>query len=331
MSEAGVRGRLRVLIVGLSSIAQRRVLPALAALEEIAGVDIVSRSKPDPGDWGKPGRFFADYGRAIAESDADLIYVSLPNSEHSDWIMAGLAAGKHVVVDKPATLSLVDAERCVKEARRRSLLLAEATVFAHHPQIEAMLAFVAAHGPLTQIEAEFIIPPMPVDNFRNYGKFGGGCLQDMGPYAAAVARLFGGGPLSDLAAFAAPYDRGRDIDMGFSLVARFDSGVRLTGHFSFESEYHNRLVLIGRGGALATERAFSLPADLAPVWQVRRSNQATIEAQPAADAFRLFLKAAVRAVVTGDRSRFYDDLLYDARFRDCLAAALSQGEGDATR
>jgi dTDP-3,4-didehydro-2,6-dideoxy-alpha-D-glucose 3-reductase len=316
---------VRVLLIGLSSIAQRRVLPALAAIPEVSAIDIASRSKPAPQPWPKPGNLYSDYSAALDRSDADLVYVSLPNSDHLDWIRAALRARKHVVVDKPATLTAEDAERCVEEAAAASRLLAEATVFAFHTQIAAMRAFVSEHGPLTHIDAHFIIPPMPLDNFRNHRASGGGCLHDMGPYAAAVGRLFGG-DLLGMCAFAAPAAADRDIDMGFSFAAAFGNGARYTGHFSFESEYQNRLMLVAKGGSLTSERVFSPPADLAPVWSIRRGSQSAEREQPACDSFHAFLTAVTEAIGAGRNDAFYDDLVADARFREHLAAAMGHGE-----
>jgi len=317
---------MRVLILGLSSIARRRVLPALARLAGVDAVDIASRGKSAPESWDKKGRFFADYDEAVAASDAELVYVSLPNRDHAAWIGAALAAGRHVIVDKPATLTLGEARACVGEASRRSLLLAEATVFSYHSQVDAMRRFVEEHGPLTHVDAQFVIPPLPPENFRNHRRLGGGCLNDMGPYAAAVARLFGNGVPTGLCAFAAPPDPDRDIDMGFTFAASFESGMRMTGHFSFESEYQNRLSLIARGGSLAVERVFSPPPDLPPVWQVRRASRAAEESQPADDAFQAFLGAALDAIAAGRHQAHYDDLLSDAAFRARIASALGYGE-----
>jgi NDP-hexose-3-ketoreductase len=318
-----------VLIIGLGSIVERRVLPALAALPAIGRIDVATRSRAQPATWPKQGRFFRDYAAAIAESDAALIYVSLPNSAHVEWIEAGLAAGKHVVVDKPATLTRAEAERCVASAEARGLLLAEATAFAYHSQVATLRALAEEIGPVTHVDAQFIIPPMPIDNFRNYRALGGGSLHDMGPYAAATARLFGGGRLTGLAAFPAPPASDRDIDMGFSLLAQFEGGARYTGNFSFESEYQNRLTLSGHHGSVGVERIFSAPAEFAPTWQVRRANKASEELQPASDAFLAFLDAVVQATESGAHRAFHDDLVADAAFRDALAAAL--GYGDLTQ
>jgi predicted dehydrogenase len=314
---------MRVLIIGLSSIVERRVLPALAGLPEYTRVDIASRSKPAPADWPKKGQFHGDYTQALNRSEADLVYVSLPNSDHVRWIEAGLGRGKHVVVDKPATLTLDEARRCADEASRRSLLLAEATVFSYHRQFAALRDFVGEHG-LTHVDARFVIPPLPIGNFRNYRELGGGCLQDMGPYAAALARLFGAGEPAGLCAFGAPPAADRDIDMGFSLLARFNDGVRYSGHFSFEGEYQNRLTLIGPRGSLEVDRIFSAPADLEPVWNVRAGSRPSERRLPVSDAFGEFFAAISAAVHAGAHGRFLSDLLRDAAFRDRLARTVAQ-------
>src|SRR6185312_3924746 len=123
---------------------------------------------PKPENWPKQGAFFDDYETALRGCNCDLVYLSLPNALHEQWVMAALAAGKHVVVDKPAMMTLGGSERVVGEARRVNRLVAEATVFGHHPQFEMLGTFVAENGPLAQAVAQFIIPPLPIDNFRNH-------------------------------------------------------------------------------------------------------------------------------------------------------------------
>src|SRR5450631_3307691 len=114
---------MRLLILGYSSIAERRVLPAAAKVAAIGEISIVSRSRPQPDGWPKAGRFFADYETALRESNSDIVYLSLPNAMHERWVMAALAAGKHVIVDKPAMIAREDSERAVNEARRSSRML----------------------------------------------------------------------------------------------------------------------------------------------------------------------------------------------------------------
>src|SRR6202451_558019 len=154
---------MRLLIIGYSSIAQRRAIPAAASSEAIKEISIASKSRPEPDEgWPKRRRLFSDYETALQESDADIVYLSLPNAMHEHWVLAALGSGKHVLVDKPAMLTREACQRGVIEARRSGRLLAEATVFGYHPHFEALLGFVAEHGPLTHVDAQFIIPPLPI-------------------------------------------------------------------------------------------------------------------------------------------------------------------------
>jgi NDP-hexose-3-ketoreductase len=315
---------MRLLILGYSSIAQRRVIPAAAGTGAIDQISIASKSRPEPTEgWPKRGRFFSDYETALRESDADIVYLSLPNAMHEHWVMVALAAGKHVLVDKPAMITKDACERAVKEARRSGRLLAEATVFGHHPHFQALGGFVAEHGPLTHVDAQFIIPPLPIGNFRNHAELGGGCVLDMGPYAAALMRILGGGPPSQIAALAGNRHPETGVDMGFSAQARLANGGIFSGHFSFEGEYQNRLLIVAHSGSVMIERVFSPPADHPIKWRRRVRNVETVVTFEAADIFANFLEAATRAISTGDHEPLHRDLLADAECRARIADALA--------
>lgn len=315
---------MRLLILGLSSIAERRVIPAAGVIAGIGKISIASKSRKPPASWPKQGRFFTEYESALRESGADIVYVSLPNAMHEQWTMAALAAGKHVIVDKPAMVAREAAERAVAEARQRKLLLAEATVFNHHPQFQALSGFIAERGPLTHVDVQFIIPPLPPANFRNHCELGGGCLLDMGPYAAATIRLLGGGPPSQVAALAGGVHAETRVDTGFSVQARLHNGAAFSGHFSFEGEYQNRLLIVGRAGSVLIERVFSPPADHRMEWRRRIRNTESVVTSEAADTFARFLDAATGAAADGDHEGFYRDLLADAECRALIASAMQR-------
>ncbi len=317
---------MRVLILGYSSIVERRVLPAAAKVGRIATVSIASKSRPEPDDWPKQGLFFDDYEAALRESDCDLVYLSLPNAMHAHWVTAALAAGKHVVVDKPAMMTLAASERAVEEARRAGRLVAEATVFGYHPQFARLAEFVAESGPMTQAAAQFIIPPLPIGNFRNHAELGGGCLLDMGPYAAATIRILGGDDVSDIMALAGGVHPETGVDMGFSVLARLGNGGAFSGHFSFEGEYQNRLLVVGRSGSVLMERVFTPPADHPVEWRRRVRNVEDVVTFEPADTFANFLEAVTSAIAGGDHERFHRDLLSDARCRDMIATALASNK-----
>jgi NDP-hexose-3-ketoreductase len=317
---------MRLLILGYSSIAQRRVIPAAAKVAPIDEISIASKSRPQPNGWPKAGRFFGDYEAALHESDADIVYLSLPNAMHEHWVMTALGAGKHVIVDKPAMMTLEAGERAVNEARRVNRLLAEATVFGYHPQFEALTDFVADNGPLTYVDAQFIIPPLPIANFRNHSEFGGGCLLDMGPYAAGVTRILGGGLPSHIAGLAGGRHPETAVDMGFSAQARLANGGIFSGHFSFDGEYQNRLLIVARSGSVIIERVFSPPADHHMEWRRRVRNVESVVTFEIADTFARFLESVAHAIASRDHERFHCDLLTDAQSRAQIAEALVNQE-----
>jgi dTDP-3,4-didehydro-2,6-dideoxy-alpha-D-glucose 3-reductase len=310
------------LILGYSSIAERRVIPAAAKVAAIDEISIASRSRPEPDGWPKRGRFFTDYEGALRESHSDIVYLSLPNAMHERWVLAALAAGKHVVVDKPAMITRDDSARAVTEARRIGRVVAEATVFGFHPQFGVLADFLAENGPLTHVDAQFIIPPLPVANFRNHAELGGGCLLDMGPYAAGLMRILGGGLPSDVAALGGGQHPETGVDMGFSVQARLANGGIFSGHFSFEGEYQNRLLVVARSGSVIIERVFSPPADHPMEWRRRVRNVENVVTFESADTFARFLEAVTRAVASGEHEPFHRDLLDDAECRAYIADAL---------
>jgi hypothetical protein len=103
--------------------------------------------------------------------------------------------------------------------------------------------------------------------------------------------------------------------MGFSAQARLANGGIFSGHFSFEGEYQNRLLIVARWGSVMIERVFSPPADHRTEWRQRIRNVETLVTFEAADTFARFLEAATRAILSGDHEPLHRDLLADAQCR----------------
>jgi hypothetical protein len=144
----------------------------------------------------------------------------------------------------------------------------------------------------------------------------------MGPYAAATMRLLGGGPPSQVTALAGGVHPETGVDMGFSVLARLHNGAVFSGHFSFEGEYQNRLLIVGRSGSVLTERVFSPPADHRMEWRQRIRNAESVVTSEGGDTFAKFMEAVAGAVAGGDHERFYRDLLADAKCRAMITSAL---------
>lgn len=320
---------MQLLILGYSSIVRRRVLPAANAIGVFSRISVASRHhgpakaghyapSADAGHpAGEDGRpedvtWFTDYEQALRASGADVAYVSGVNSMHVAWATRALEHGLHVIVDKPAFPDVESAEQLVALARQRQRALAEATVFAFHPQMTELRSLMS-DADATRVTMTFSIPPLPDDDFRYRSDSGGGSLYDLGPYVVATSRvLFGAVPTAVhcdvLTTRGSP-----EVDTSFGVMLTHDARGVLAGHCGFETVYQNRLSAVTRTRAIDVERIFSTPPDFPPTLTVLEAGAARVVHVPAADAFGVFLGAFCDAIARNDFDAFLSALLEDAR------------------
>jgi NDP-hexose-3-ketoreductase len=319
---------VHVLIIGYSSIVRRRVLHALRLLPKVDAVDIASRRGVEaaelPANW--VGDLYADYSRALERSHATLAYISLVNSLHEEWAIAALRSGRHVVVDKPAFPSLATTEYVMEVADRERLCVAEATVFADHPQFDMMRHAVEENGGVNRLVAVFSFPPFPPSNFRNHPELGGGALLDLGPYAAAQSRLFFTSAPREAVCRVISRHPETSIDTAFTVMATYTGARSFVGHFGFDTEYQNRITALGPGIAITLERVFTTsPVVENQLFISRRSEQLTVTC-PAGDTFARFFARVIKAIEASAWQPLSRDMHEDAMFRERMRVSAEEGE-----
>lgn len=316
---------MHVLILGLSSIAKRRILPALQAMDDVHQVDVATRQAAVGGlkDPWPHGEVFDSYREAIDASRADVVYVSLPNSEHAQWTARAIRRGAHVVVDKPAFLAARDADRLVALAEKQGVCLAEATVYGYHPQIQTArdLLFCDGKSSIRRITASFSFPPLPADNFRYVRALGGGALWDLGPYAVSAGRIFFGDRPVAVACQILSWGGEDHVETAFSLLTTFPDGRALVGHFGWDTVYRNRLELLGESVAVEIDRVFTTPPDAAGQMRVTRPDGTVPIDGRIGDTFALFLRHVFDSIERRSWSGLYADLLADAHALEQLREA----------
>ena len=143
--------KTRVLVLG-SAFAADLHLDAYSRLHDLAVVvGLCSRDSAKTTAmtqrWKLEGvTAYRDFRRAIAESDADLVDICLPNFLHAEAALAAFAAGKHVLCEKPLATTVEDAAAMVEAAHAagRRLYYAEDWMFA--PALEKAVSLVAGGG-----------------------------------------------------------------------------------------------------------------------------------------------------------------------------------------
>lgn len=141
------------------------------------------------------GSAHGSYAGLIADPAVRAVYIGTPHPGHAEWAIEAARAGKHVLCEKPLTLSLADTERVLAAARRHDVLLMEAFMYRFHPQTRRLVELVRAGaiGELRLIRASFniVMPFEPAHRMFNRA-LGGGTILDLGCYPVSFARHLAG-------------------------------------------------------------------------------------------------------------------------------------------
>ncbi len=136
---------------------------------------------------------YGSYQEMLNDQEIDIIYIAVPNRQHSQHIMEALAANKHVLCEKAITMNKKELTEAMKLAEEKNLVLAEAMTIFNMPLYQQLRSLIDTNklGALKMIQAPFgsYKDPDPTNRFFN-PELAGGALLDIGTYAVSFARFF---------------------------------------------------------------------------------------------------------------------------------------------
>lgn len=141
----------------------------------------------------------SDYDSILVNPDVDTVYVALPNHLHYDYAKKALLAGKHVICEKPFTLTLAEFEDLAKIAEQKNRILLEAITNQYLGNFASIKANLAKLGDIKIVECNYSQYSSRYDAFKR-GEIapafdpakGGGALRDLNIYNIhLVVGLFG--------------------------------------------------------------------------------------------------------------------------------------------
>jgi predicted dehydrogenase len=251
---------------GLLSTAKinRAVIPPIRAsargeLAAVASRDL-AKAQAYAAEWDIP-QAFGSY-EAMLESDAvDIVYISLPNGLHAEWTIRCLAAGKHVLLEKPFTTTVAEAEQVMAAAARAGKIVAEAFMYRHHPQTLKVKELVdsGAIGEVQVVKGSFTFPLTREVDPRLDPAMGGGSLWDVGCYPVSLAQYIFGDKPREVFGWQKPDPSGTDgifvgqLRYANDRFAQFDCG--------FRSPYRAHAEIVGSAGAIALTEPFKPSAE----------------------------------------------------------------------
>jgi predicted dehydrogenase len=169
---------------------------------------------------------YTDGDELAKDSNVDAVYVATPHSRHESDTLQFLAAGKHVLCEKPFALNAVQARRMVDAAAASGRFLMDAIWSRFLPSYRALVDVLASEriGTPLMVEADFGFR-MPVDPGHRLfdARRGGGALLDLGIYPLQLCRLVLG-PIAHVAAAGALGDTNVDEQVA-AVMRHADGGV----------------------------------------------------------------------------------------------------------
>lgn len=271
-------------------------------------------------------RGHGSYQALLDDPEVDLVYISAPNSQHVEWTLRAIAAGKHVLVEKPFTRSVEEARAAVIAADAAGVLLSEAFMWRHNPQTRALVNLVrdGVIGRVQLVRASFAFELEGLrgaDDTRFDPALDGGSLMDVGCYCLSAIRLIAGEP-ERVHAERRVGRSGVDLTLAATLrmpgdvIGQFDCG--------FATPHRDELEVVGSEGSLYVDDPWHARV---PGIEVRAADggRSMVEV-PREDSYRLQLEN-MAAAIAGTAPLRVDtaDLLGQARALEAVHRAAVEG------
>ncbi len=214
---------------------------------------------------------FNNYDQILNCKDVDIIYIALPNSLHHEWVIKAIKNKKNVLVEKPATLNLLEAQDIQKNLNGTNLFFGEAFMYRYYPQLNLILENIKNNeiGNLISMKSFFGLnlltkkkliffnkkKKINIEDRKFNKKLGGGCILDLGCYTSSLSLLVGSiikkNNLQNLKLTKIKKEIGEtgvDIDAFGEL--NFFNGFKSEIHASFKNHIGHSSVIIGEKGSI---------------------------------------------------------------------------------
>jgi predicted dehydrogenase len=187
------RKPLRIGILGAAGIAPRAIVfPAHATNHQLVAVGARDKSRAE--EFAKQYQIkkaYGSYQEVIDDPDVDVIYNALHNGAHAPWNIKALAAGKHVLSEKPSVSNAAEAKEVLAATIKSGKVFMEAFHYYYHPMFQRLLTIIKSGeiGEVIKVESALLTPTPDKKDLRMQFDLAGGSLMDVGCYALHSQRM----------------------------------------------------------------------------------------------------------------------------------------------
>ncbi len=256
--------RVRWGVLSTAKIGTKKVIPAMQKGEWSTVTAIASRHLGKAKDAARElgiAHAYGSYEELLKDPEIDAVYIPLPNHLHVPWSIRAAEAGKHVLCEKPISITAAEARTLLEVRDRTGVKIGEAFMVRTHPQWVRTRELVrsGAIGPLRSVLGYFSYFNRDPQNIRNMADIGGGAMYDIGCYPIFTSRfVFGEEPTRVLGIL--ERDPDFKVDRLTSAVLDFPSGQAV---FTCSTQVcpYQRMHFVGTTGRIEVEIPFNAPPD----------------------------------------------------------------------
>jgi len=264
ISISAMSRKIRWGVLSTAKIGLNKVIPGMqrgefCSVDAIASRDLAG-ARQAAAKLGIPTAY-GSYEELLADPTLDAIYNPLPNHLHVTWTIKAAEAGKHVLCEKPISLTVVEAQMLLPVRARTGVKIGEAFMVRSHPQwLRArQLIDEGRIGELRSVLGFFSYFNIDPKNIRNQAEIGGGALMDIGCYLIQAARYaFAKQPKRVVAAI--DRDPAMHTDRLTSAILEFPTGQAV---FTCSTQLvpYQRIQFLGTRGRIELEIPVNAPND----------------------------------------------------------------------
>jgi predicted dehydrogenase len=251
-------------VLSTADFGLKKSIPAMQKGEWSEVIAIASRDKSKAEAAAKKlgiPKTYGSYEELLADPEIDAIYNPLPNHLHVPWSIKAAEAGKHVLCEKPLSMTVAEAQQLIAARDRAGVKIGEAFMVRTHPQWLRTRELIRSGriGALRSIVGVFSYFNRDATNIRNIPEAGGGALMDIGCYPITTSRfVFGEEPSRVLGTL--ERDPDMKTDRLASAILDFPSGQAV---FTCSTQLvpYQRMHFLGTRGRIEIEIPFNAPND----------------------------------------------------------------------
>ncbi len=289
-------------VLGAARIGTVKVIPAMQKGKLSRVTALASRNVEKAREAAAPlgiERAYGSYEELLADKEIDAIYNPLPNHLHVPWSIKAAAAGKHVLCEKPVSLTVAECRELIAARDRYGVKIGEAFMIRSHPQWHRALELIRSGelGALRGVITAFSYDNYDPENIRNVKEYGGGGLMDIGCYAIHISRwMYGEEPVRIQSEI--DLDPVTGIDRLTSALMTFPSGQAI---FTCSTQMirYQTVQLLCTAGRVEIEIPFNAPPDETTRIQIATSKGRRTEVIAACDQYTLQGDDFSRAILDG--------------------------------